>query len=1049
VSDSATNLRVVHGHWSRAQGGELILWGEDQRLWAGPRYGTRNAHPFAPTVAQLRAGLGKRLSALAVGSVTSRVQPPPGFATLLQRPHYGYVPPPTNAIRQAILSLPTTELTRPLPSPQLAQALDVTLPAAARLQNWNVQGLTLGPVSTVLFRQTLRESKLNIVAAPSLDFFADLAQIALALTRAGALLPSARGWELDADIAARLQEQLQPPAVVALQYPEIENLVTQILDGFARQFALSALSHSQQFANWRQFSNEEYDDWLQVLVGRRQLKASDERTPANIAHVREIYAREHANPTPPALTLANASAIDTWVRALAPARETVQALPRLSLTLQTPDAGEQWPLMISFPATIEEAEPPTAPTAPTLDPPTLMAVLDDIKRLCPALSALTDLPAALNITPAAVIEIVEAREVLAAHGYELEIPPALEEIAQPRARAVVGSANTSTGLLSADAICTYRFELGVGDEWLSASELATLVDAKAPLVRVRGRWRRLDKTAVRRAVELISKGEQQTNVLGALRLSQSLDVAPDSDEELTIDAPRLSESLLTLLDGSLNGNILAPTTPAGFRGQMRDYQRFGLGWISFLEERGFGACLADDMGLGKTVQCLAVLEAERARIPRAQRAPTLLVVPFSAVSNWEEEAERFCPQLRFHIHHGSDRYVGAELAKVVADADVCMTSYKLLVRDLAALQAITWGRLALDEVQTIKNATTKVARAAFSLPARRRLALSGTPVENRLSELWSVMHLLNPGLLGTRAAFGREFSLPIERDSDEEVAARLRALTAPFILRRTKRDPEIRKQLPAKIERTRPCPLSADQAALYQATVENMLKQIETADPLARRGLILKVITQLKQICNHPLNFAEDGGAIAGRSGKLAELERITADALACNEKTLCFTQYPSFAHRLAPYLRTRLGCGVEVFDGKLNDRARRALRHRFTDDVDLGLLLVSYGAGGTAVNLVAANHVVLYDRWWNPAVEDQAADRSYRIGQDKDVYVHRLLSAGTLEERIEALLERKRALADLVISSLAAEITALDNTALREMLSLSTRALSESWGDE
>jgi SNF2 family DNA or RNA helicase len=311
------------------------------------------------------------------------------------------------------------------------------------------------------------------------------------------------------------------------------------------------------------------------------------------------------------------------------------------------------------------------------------------------------------------------------------------------------------------------------------------------------------------------------------------------------------------------------------------------------------------------------------------------------------------------------------------------------------------------------------------------------------------MHLLNPGLLGTRAAFGREFSLPIERDSDEEVAARLRALTAPFILRRTKRDPEIRKQLPAKIERTRPCPLSADQAALYQATVENMLKQIETADPLARRGLILKVITQLKQICNHPLNFAEDGGAIAGRSGKLAELERITADALACNEKTLCFTQYPSFAHRLAPYLRTRLGCGVEVFDGKLNDRARRALRHRFTDDVDLGLLLVSYGAGGTAVNLVAANHVVLYDRWWNPAVEDQAADRSYRIGQDKDVYVHRLLSAGTLEERIEALLERKRALADLVISSLAAEITALDNTALREMLSLSTRALSESWGDE
>jgi len=666
----------------------------------------------------------------------------------------------------------------------------------------------------------------------------------------------------------------------------------------------------------------------------------------------------------------------------------------------------------------------------------------------------------MKLTPGEVIDVVDAREQLAAHGFELAIPSELEEFSQTQARAFVKtqSGRVPSGFLSADALCSYHYELAVEDKWLSAEEISALVASKVPLVRVRGRWHRLERKAVAQAVKLLSAGEKQVGLFVALRLSQGLENPGEYEDEhgkegsqtqsLTIAEPRVSEPLLALIDGRLDGDgaITAPETPKGFQGKLRRYQSFGLGWMQSLEQRGLGACLADDMGLGKTIECLALLEAERASTPRSRRGPTLLVVPFSAVANWEEEAQHFCPKLSFHIHHGVKRHGSGGLAEAVAVSDVCMTSYELLSRDLGKLIDIPWHRMVLDEVQVIKNNYTQVAQAAYSINAPRLLALSGTPVENRLAELWSVMHFLNRGLLGTRQAFAREFITPIERENDEEAAARLRALVAPFILRRTKADPEIRKELPSKIERTRPCPLAADQAALYQATVEEMLQIIESAAPKERSGHILQTITYLKQICNHPLNFAEDGGPLEGRSGKLAELERVVADARAISEKTLCFTQYPSFARRLAPYLERRLDCAVEVFDGKLSARARTELRIRFATDENLGMLLVSYGAGGKAVNMISANHVVLYDRWWNPAVEDQAADRAYRIGQTKDVYVHRLVSAGTIEERIEDMLRRKRTLSNLVISSLAADIVHLDDTDLRELFSLSMMAFKESW---
>jgi len=1065
----ATNLRVLHAHFSLDKGGEAVIWGEEQRRWPGRARPMEGEHPFSQRDGELRTGLGKRLRSLSEllpasphVEMTEELQQALGWQYLYlarteQEAH--------DNERTLTLLLPSIGGT-PLPSSLMAEALGIELPESAELRAWDVEGRAVGPETLIALRDGITAMKGERLPAPTLDYLAELARLSIALARSGALLPTSAGWELDEGVLARLSGRFQMPEALISQHAGIENLETQILSSFARQFALGALANASGSGALASRGAEPWVQWLEGVIEfglwpRNLTSAATEQLVGEIEKARK-------SPKVPPLPEGQAQVIDMWTRALAPKPEQVRELAHLTLLLRAPEEGEEWPLTVSIGgATVEaeeaavegedvgEVEDPAAQGEGTV------AALEHLGTICPALSALgkhKKLPASLELTPSGVIDVVEAREQLAAHGFELSLPPELEVFSKAQARAVVETPQAeSSGLFSADGICSYHYELAVEDKWLSAEEVSALAASKAPLVRVRGRWHRLEPRAVARAVKLISAGEREAGLFDALRLSQGLESTGEDEQEqddeqasggqdLTMADPRVSEELLALLDGSLTGSVAAPKTPRGFHGKLRDYQSFGLGWMQYMEQRGLGACLADDMGLGKTIECLSLLEDERAHVPRAKRGPTLLVVPFSAVANWEEEAERFCPQLSFHIHHGTDRHKKGGLAKALATSDVCMTSFDLLVRDLDELRNIPWHRMVLDEVQVIKNDYTKVAQAAFSIKAGRLLALSGTPVENRLTELWSVMHLLNPGLLGTRETFVSEFSTPIEKNNDEEAAARLRALVAPFILRRTKADPEIRKELPNKIERTRPCPLSADQAALYQATVEEMLRSIAEAEPKKRSALVLKAITSLKQICNHPLNFADDGGPLQGRSGKLAELERIAADARAVSEKTLCFTQYPSFARRLAPYLSEKHECGVEVFDGKLSAKARTALRNRFATDEDLGLLLVSYGAGGKAVNMIAANHVVLYDRWWNPAVEEQAADRAYRIGQDKDVYVHRLVSAGTLEERIEEMLRRKRALSELVISSLAADIVHLDNTDLRELFSLSTRALKESW---
>jgi len=426
-------------------------------------------------------------------------------------------------------------------------------------------------------------------------------------------------------------------------------------------------------------------------------------------------------------------------------------------------------------------------------------------------------------------------------------------------------------------------------------------------------------------------------------------------------------------------------------------------------------------------------------------APTLLICPMSLVGNWEREAARFTPDLRVHVHHGADRLTGPELTAALSTADLVITTYGMVARDRDALSEIPWRRVVCDEAQNIKNSATRQAQAVRSLPAGSRIALTGTPVENRLAELWSIMEFTSPGLLGPAQQFRTRYAVPIERSGDAEATARLKRITGPFILRRLKTDRTIISDLPDKLEMKVWCNLTPEQASLYQATVTDMLAKIEAApDGIERRGLVLATMAKLKQACNHPAHLLGDGSRLDGRSGKLARLEEICDEVIAGGEKALCFTQYAEFGRMLQPYLAARLGYPVLYLHGGTPKKQRDAMVARFQEITDPSVFILSLKAGGTGLNLTAANHVIHIDRWWNPAVEDQATDRAFRIGQRKDVQVRKFVCVGTVEERIDAMIEEKKALAERIVGTGEGWLTELSVTELRKVISLAPEAVSE-----
>jgi SNF2 family DNA or RNA helicase len=594
-------------------------------------------------------------------------------------------------------------------------------------------------------------------------------------------------------------------------------------------------------------------------------------------------------------------------------------------------------------------------------------------------------------------------------------------------------AQTGPATFTWDTLVHYDWQLALGGEPLSREEFETLARLKEPLVQIRGRWVELRPEQLERALAFFQRTTEGEMALpDALKLA----LAPDGDDGLPVVEVETDGWIDDLLHQLRNGQARPEVVePPGFRGTLRGYQKVGISWLSTLRRYGLGACLADDMGLGKTIQLIGTVLHERE--PGVAHPPTLLICPTSVVGNWRRELERFAPSLRVLVHHGAGRTRDG-FADEAAEHDIVISTYALLPRDEEELAGVEWGAVALDEAQNIKNPATKAAQAVRGLRAGWRVVLTGTPVENRLSELWSIFQFLNPDYLGSQAEFRRRFALPIERARDSGATARLKTLVAPFILRRLKTDRTIIQDLPEKNEMKVFCTLTKEQVTLYEAVVQDSLRQIEESEGLQRRGIILATLTKLKQVCDHPALFLHDNSALSGRSGKLARLGEMLDEVVDVGDRALLFTQYAEMGTLLKEYLESRLGREVLFLYGGTPAAERDRMVARFqAEGKGPPVFILSIKAGGTGLNLTRANHVFHFDRWWNPAVENQATDRAFRIGQRRDVQVHKFICAGTFEEAIDGLIERKKELSEAIVGTSEAWITEMSTEQLRDLFAL------------
>ena len=579
-----------------------------------------------------------------------------------------------------------------------------------------------------------------------------------------------------------------------------------------------------------------------------------------------------------------------------------------------------------------------------------------------------------------------------------------------------------------DELVAFRWQATLGGEALSEDEVALLAEAKRGVVRLRGRFVAVDPELVERLRRRPPRPLTAIEALAAV-LSGSVEVDGElvevtAEPQLADLAERLRRAAGTPGESGETGGTVAP--PGRLRAELRPYQRRGLAWLAEMTGSGLGGCLADDMGLGKTLQVIAL------HLHRAERqlGPTLVVCPTSLLANWEREVRRFAPSVPVRRHHGA----GRSLADVAAD-ELVITSYGVARYDAAELSAAGFSLVVADEAQHAKNPATATARALRSIAAPARLALTGTPVENRLADLWSILDFTTPGLLGPLERFARTVATPIERYHDPEATTRLARIVQPFLLRRRKSDPAIAPDLPARTVSDLPVALTREQVELYEAVVREAMAVIEGSEGFERQGLVLKMLTALKQICNHPAQYLHQSGPLAGRSGKLAALEELVTVIASEGESVLVFSQFVECLGLVEARLG-ELGVGCLLLHGKVPARRRAEM----VDEFQAGrvpVFLLSLKAGGVGLNLTRAGHVVHFDRWWNPAVEDQATDRAHRIGQTQAVQVHRLIAEGTLEDRIARLIEGKRELAESVVGGGEAWIGQLSDAELASLVQL------------
>ena len=610
---------------------------------------------------------------------------------------------------------------------------------------------------------------------------------------------------------------------------------------------------------------------------------------------------------------------------------------------------------------------------------------------------------------------------------------------RPRANANVKSPPMEgVGGMGLDTILRFDWELSLGDQKLTLDELDTLARLKMPLVRVRGQWVEVNPDEIQQAIDFWKNWSGEASVREVIRTQLGARTIPEWVELDSVRSSGWVGDLLEQLEGHADFEELA--SPGGFSGTLRPYQVRGYSWLSFLRKWGLGACLADDMGLGKTVQTLALVQRDW---QTRDRRPVLLVCPTTVMNNWTKEASRFTPELPVMVHHGSDRSRGGVFRKQAERHAIVISSYGLLHRDIDLFREVEWAGIVLDEAQNIKNHQTRQSMAARSIRADYRIALTGTPVENSVGDLWSIMEFLNPGLLGTQSEFRRNFLLPIQSEHDPLAAQRLKRVTGPFVLRRLKTDRSIISDLPEKWEARVYCSLTTEQASLYAAVLRETEEILEEAEGIERRGLVLSALSKLKQVCNHPGQFLSDRSSIADRSGKLERLTEILEETLSAGDRVLIFSQFAQMGQIIQRHVQETFGMEALFLHGGVSKSRRDRMVERFQEDGDgPRVFVLSLKAGGTGLNLTRANHVFHYDRWWNPAVENQATDRVFRIGQSRNVQVHKFICAGTLEESIDEMIERKMEVAERVVGAGENWLTELSNENLIEVLALSTEAV-------
>ncbi|ASU84155.1 ATP-dependent helicase [Nocardiopsis gilva YIM 90087] len=1060
-----TEVLVLHGLWESAAGdgtadgaGSLVLWGEDATLPARTvSRATIRPHPYAAAEARLRA------------AITSLTGAPDARAA---------------SAAEVDLLLPGSP-THPLPSPALGPVASAPTVSAPRLRRWRIAGVRIPPATAARMLTGLMRASKAHTGSPTAQSMGDLAlgpglhhliavhEFAARLASEGRVLPRIIGdpprarWRpvLSGPGTRHLTALIGalPPVARAHLDPEgtgagelVLAALHDLLDATARD-RLGSLGPGQRRGR---------SALTTALTNQDGAYQPAAETAALAAQLRDWH---HAAQRP-------RGRARLLFRLIEPERNDSEeaAAPKSGASQDDSDAGtgavsgrpapggevwrvEFWVQSDADPSLqLSLADLWLGEGSTWLPDDVESTVLRDLSRAArhyPAVhSALRELaPSAITMgTGGAYAFIRDVAPRLSAAGFAVVLPEWTGRGALGlRLTAREQQPSPGRGGISPTDLVDFSFDAVLGDETVDLEELAQLARLKQPLIRLRGRWVEVDPAHLRTALDFLRRrGNGTMRRDEALRAAMAPDAAPLPVTDVDADG-----ALGALLSGATEQRLTPMSTPADFDGSLRPYQQRGAAWLRFLGSLGLGAILADDMGLGKTVQLLALLTQERAEETTSETpapGPTLLICPVSLVGNWQREAARFAPDLRVHIHHDPSRPHGNALARIVGVSDLIVTTYGVVLRDADELAAMPWHRVVCDEAQAIKNSGTRQARAVRGLNADCRIALTGTPVENNLGELWSIMEFANPGLLGSEAAFRQGIAGRVEREASEagsvgggESTALLKRMTGPFILRRLKTDRSIISDLPEKHEMRTWCTLTPEQASLYKAAVDDMTERIDGADGIQRKGLVLATMARLKQICNHPAQFLGDGSELAGRSGKLERLAGLLSEALAEGDKALCFTQYTALGDRWSPYLAARLGREVLWLHGGTPRARREEMMERFQTSTEPMVFLLSLKAAGTGLNLTAANQVVHIDRWWNPAVEDQATDRAFRIGQRRDVQVRKLVCVGTLEERVDEMIERKKALAQGVIATGEDWLTELSTEQLREVIRLAPEAVA------